>query len=137
MSKEAAALPPRRIVPAHPADYQAVHNLRRVDDDRILAELDGLLAWTQDGTWPVARGVGEVLALHFPVIRPAVLQILRGADARWKHAFLGLVVDPVLRAQADADVLRELRRLAQHPTPAEQAEHVAERALALLDDLGL
>lgn len=129
MSKEAAALDPRRIVPAHPADFQAVHNLRRVGPDRILTELDALLPWTQDGHRAVARGVGEVLAGHYTAIRPQLLQILRGPDTPWKGAFLTLVVGPVLQAHPDAEIVQELRRLA----PPESAE----QAWQLLQELGL
>jgi hypothetical protein len=137
MSEAHAALNPRRIVPAHKADYQAVHNLRRVGEDRIMAELTDLLEWTQDGNWPVARGVGEVLAQHYPAIRPAVLSILRGPDAQWKYFLMGLVVMPVLQARPDEELLRELRRIAQQPTPAEQHDEADRQARYVLGELGL
>ena len=137
MSEAHAALNPRRIVPAHKADYQAVHNLRRVGEDRILAELDDLLAWTQDGNWPVARGVGEVLAQHYPAIRPAVLGILRGSDAQWKYFLLGLVVLPILQARPDPELAQQVRRLAEQPTPAEHHEEADRQARYVLGELGL
>ncbi|WP_165821957.1 DUF5071 domain-containing protein [Hymenobacter edaphi] len=134
MSESAAALNPRRIVPVDETDYQAVHNLRRAREEQVLAVLDDLLAWTQVGNSAITRGVGEVLAQHFPAIRPAVLRVLRGADAGWQYFFLGLVVGPVLRAHTDQEIVRELRRLAQQPAASGPA---AERARALLDELGL
>lgn len=137
MSEAHAALNPRRIVPAHKADYQAVHNLRRVGADRILAELNDLLGWTQDGNWPVARGVGEVLAQHYPAIRQAVLSVLRGSDAHWKYCLMGLVVMPALQARPDEELLQELRRIAQQPTPTERHAEADQQARYVLNELGL
>jgi Domain of unknown function (DUF5071) len=128
---------PRRIVPAHPADYQAVHNLRRATEAQVLPVLDELLQGLQSGSRPIASGIGEVLAQHWPAIRPAVLRILRGAAAQRSSLVLGLIVGRLPRRHLDAELVQELRRMARQPTPAERTEKTHERAQQLLDQLGL
>ncbi|WP_246707290.1 DUF5071 domain-containing protein [Mesorhizobium sp. NZP2077] len=119
------------LIPRDKHDLDAVTAIREAGYPAIAPILDGLMKWTADGNWPVARSLAPFLAtLGRPIIDP-VLRVLRGNDPTFKYFCLVTIVSTL-----PIDTLKaleiDLEGLAVNPSRLDKAEGVHEEAEAAL-----
>ena len=118
-------------IPAHKYDTTAVENAAALGFPAINTILADLLEWVQDGNWPIAQGLFDLLALAGPDIVPHIEAIFDGDDEEWKYFVIhGLVKNLTPDV---AGVLRpSVLRMAHHPTDGEKVAGVDEAARDVL-----
>lgn len=130
-------LDPRRIVPAHKTDLEAVQNLQRANAAAIIAQAGPLLEWTQDGNWPVGWDISPVLRPYVNDIVPELVEILRGNEDSWREYCISEIIRPSPVTRLAPALLTELRRIADFPQderhkwePIDLAQEVWEEWIA-------
>lgn len=92
-----------------------------------------LLEWLQDINWPVAQVLAPFFATVGADLATYVRPVLQSQDDVWKYHIIESVVSrsmPLTQA-----LERELRRLAQSPTPSEHAQELDRVAREALEQL--
>jgi hypothetical protein len=111
------------FVPASKFDLDAVARARAAGYPEIGPVLPALLEWLQDGNWPVAGALVDVLALVGTPIGPHIVGILRGSDDIWKYWVLTMLA-PRLSVDAREAIIDECVRIINSPTDGERLEEV-------------
>ena len=120
------------LLPRHKFDNDRVEMIKKMDRDKILPLLPGLLEWTQDMNWPVAKSVVELLLTLPEEIVVHVQDVLSSDDDNWKWFILN---DLVIKLPIESRVqFREyLTRVSETPTHNELAEGLDEIAKEILE----
>jgi hypothetical protein len=119
---------PERIVPLDKFDDAAIANLRRADKAAILAQARGLLRWLQDGNWPPALPIAQVLDRYTNDIQEELREILRGDDGEWKYWCIIWLIRYLDAPALAPALLRELRRIADLPSRGPNEHEPIEEA---------
>jgi Domain of unknown function (DUF5071) len=122
------------LVPTHKSDWAAIDNLKKASSSQIIDVAGDLLTWIQDGNWPVARGIRDVLTLYTNQIKNDLIKVLRGDDDVWKRWCITMIIDMTQGPKVDKEILKELERIAEFPTNGEVEDGVSEMAAAVLAD---
>ena len=125
MQPELAAL-----LPVDKHDTVKLAEIARLGYPTIEPLVPELLAWLQDGNWPLARQLSPVLASIGLPLAPHIRGVLSGEDGMWKYWVPCTVVkvSPELRQELHPD----LERIARTPSRDESAEEVDLYAQELL-----
>jgi hypothetical protein len=92
-----------------------------------------LLEWLQDGNWPVSAPIFKFLLPHVNEIEDEIIKIFSTNDGIWKYWVLGLIYHyPEKISNA---MLKEIIRIAEHPTYDEINEGAQEEAVEVLAEL--
>ena len=128
------------LLPQHKGDDAAVERLRQLPEAELLPLLPellpGLLGCLLDGNWPIAKGVGDLLAAHLHQLAPTLwepefLEALAGTDDIWKGNLLYLL-DQAALPEFPPTVRQVIERIAHMPTPSEREYDTDEAARELL-----
>ena len=111
------------MLPTHKSDIAAVEEIARKPAQILVPEIPKLMVWLQDGNWPVARPIANLLAGVGAAVIPHVSVVLKGDDPIWKYWCIELLVARLPRSQV-LTLSEELRTLSQRPSSAEIAEEV-------------
>ncbi len=112
-------------------DVETVQKLRSLGYPAIAPALPHIMGWMQDGNWPVAEPVSQLLKEVGEPIIPEIRRVLLLDDDTWKYWCLGLLVD--MEDSVARQLLPEILDILLHPTPSERSELVLERAGQLFD----
>jgi Domain of unknown function (DUF5071) len=118
-------------VPKNKHDIAAVQRARAVGFPELNSVIPSLLEWMQDGNWPVAMEIAELLQDAGSALDAPLLVILKSDDAIWKYWAIILLVSRLPRPTS-SELIGELRRIALTPTRAEKVEGVDEEAASVL-----
>ena len=80
------------IVPKHKDDFTAVERLKSASASSVVAVAKSLLEWIQDGNWPIAKEVAEILSAYTNSIKVELLEILKGRDDIWKYGCISGII---------------------------------------------
>ena len=122
------------LIPNHKSDFTAIDNLRRASKQEVISVAGELFEWIQDGNWPVAKDVMEILASYTNHVKTQIVHVLTSNDDTWKYWCICGVIDKTRDKHLDQEILDELRRISEHPTTGETVEGVAEVASETLTD---
>jgi hypothetical protein len=123
----------RNLLPRDKFDTPRAEAIVAVGYPAVAPVVPELLAWIQDGNWPVAQIIAPFLATIGAPLIPHIRAILATDDNMWKYWVLSHVVQ---HSPEIAAALREdLVRLANSPTRAETAEELDQLAQEFLRDL--
>ncbi len=88
------------LIPKHKDDQKVIDGLKRLSFDELKPIIPELLEWLQDGNWPIAWPVAQILKPFADKITPEIINILKTNDGIWKNNILGYLArttrDPVL-----------------------------------------
>ena len=104
-----------------------------MDNEKIIPLLPGLLEWTKDMNWPIAKSVIELLLIFPKEIVPHVQEALLSKDDSWKYYILIFLVRE-LPIESKEQFKEYLIRLAENPTQNEIDEEIDEIAFEILDN---
>lgn len=119
------------IVPTNKSDVAAAERAVALGWPGVEPVISELLKWIQDYNWPVAHTLAPFLASVGRPLAPYLRPVLEGDDELWKY----WVIDAVLVDAPDElveEVTPLLVRIADHPTPGEQANELDKAAAAAL-----
>lgn len=118
------------LLPLDKFDAAKLDKLEQMGFPAIEPLVPALLAWLQDGNWPVAKRLSPLLASIGSPIAPCVRQVLSGDDGLWKYWVLCMVVKASVELRRD--LKEDIERIASSPTRDERAEEVDLYARDLL-----
>lgn len=121
----------RDCIPKDKCDLLALQRARSLGFRSLNEVLPDLLAWVQDGNWPVAQPTAVLLAGAGQEILPHIKAILSGEDSAWKYFVIELLVGNLGSNELSA-LRNELERLANNPTQDDRREGVDTQAQAIL-----
>lgn len=116
------------LVPSHKDDQRAIRRLQIASPEQVLALAPELLEWVQDGNWPVAHPIIQVLRPLVNQLQDALLPILQGNDAIWKMWCICAIIAQAPVSHLAPAYLGELARIVEHPTFDEEEEGAHEAA---------
>ncbi|MFB6457107.1 DUF5071 domain-containing protein [Chitinophaga sp. Hz27] len=119
----------RELIPKHKDDQEVIEALKKLSFEEIKPIVPDLLTWLQDINWPIAARIAEVLKPFSDRLVPDILTVLKTNDGIWKLWILTNLV----RSTKDETLLKELERIAKHPTKDEIEEEVNVEAIAILN----
>ncbi|EPD53773.1 hypothetical protein HMPREF1210_00596 [Paenisporosarcina sp. HGH0030] len=122
------------ILPRHKTDDDRVEMIKKMDRDKILPLLPGLLEWIQDINWPVAPSVLELLLTFPEEVVPHVQDVLSSDDDNWKWYILHFLVIE-LPVESRVQFKEYLTRVAETPTQNELEEELDEIAKEILETI--
>ena len=122
------------LLPRDKHDDDRVEMLKKMDRDKILPLLPGLLEWIQDMNWPVAESVLELLLTFPEEIVPHVQDVLSSNDDNWKYFILNDLVRNLPR-ESRVQFREYLTRVSETPTNNELAEGLDETAKEILETI--
>ena len=73
------------IIPRDKHDIAAIKRAKAIGFPALNEYIPQYLEWLQDGNWPVADPVSELLVTAGPEIIPHIIEILQGDDAVWSY----------------------------------------------------
>ena len=120
------------LLPRDKFDHDRVEMIKKLDRHKILPLLPGLLEWTQDMNWPVAKSVVELLLTFPEEIVPHVQDVLSSNDDNWKYFVLNGLVRK-LPIESRVQFRAYLTRVSEAPTRNERAEGLDETAKEILE----
>jgi Domain of unknown function (DUF5071) len=124
----------QHLIPKDKADLSTIEALNHCRSAEIKQIAKGLLYWVQDGNWPVAAPIGQLLASHVSALKEELLSMLRDEDdPNGKYHSICVVFGHVAGNYLEEDIVAELTRIATNPTVGEQREEVDEAAQDVLD----
>lgn len=109
-------------VPRHKHDLNAARAALELGWPAVEPIALQLLEWLQDLNWPVASVLAPFCASVGAPLAPWIRTVLESTDEVWKYHLVQAVIghSPELARLLHED----LRRIAEHPTDAEQLEEV-------------
>lgn len=120
----------RHVVPSDKHDLAAVRAAAALGWPGIEPVVDDLLAWMQDGNWPVEPAVARLLSGVGSPLAPYVRPILTGDDDLWGY---WVVRDVLAHSPELALALAgELRHIAAFPPSGEGGAELALAAAEVL-----
>lgn len=124
------------IIPQDKYDTESVERAKAIGFPALNQHIPQYLEWLQDGNWPVATPVTELLLDSGPEIIPQIIDILRGNDEPWSYFLVvGLIQDFKTQRPDYFEALKpELNRIKNNPTKTEIIECIHEMVVELLKD---
>jgi len=122
------------LVPKDKHDISGMATLKVIDIDSVQPILWQLLQCMQDGNWPCAIELLDIMPRFHSILVPHIKEIFNTDDGDWKWFILPLIerFPPETIKLLEAD----LRRIATQPTMDEVGSEVDEKARKLLEKLG-
>ena len=126
----------RELIPKDKFDTSSFEQLLALSDEQIDEITPDLLTWIQDMNWPVAPYMIKVLSSHREVTESHLLVLLKPEqnDAEWKLHIIRDLLRNWTSFPNDL-IMKEIARIASHPTREEKSEEVDVAADEYLEDL--
>jgi hypothetical protein len=125
----------RQLLPRDKSDFGNVRALVALGYPAVAPVLKDLLAWLQDGNWPISRLIGDFFLTIPEAIAPLVQKVLAGDDLQWKYWCIVRLIGQMPPTVA-IQFRDELTRLAESPTAAERLDELDSVAKDALLNLG-
>lgn len=117
----------KNYIPQNIRDIDAVERLKHLPFESVRDEVPVLLEWLQDGHWEVAEGIAEYLVPHVNEIAAELIFVLNTEDGMWKYFVIyGLIARS--KEKLDPDLIKILRRIAEHPSKLDAEDGVDDAA---------
>lgn len=114
-------------IPNNIHDVLAVERLKRLSFETVRNDVPKLLEWLQDTHWDVAEGIAEYLLPHVNEITQELIFILNTDDSMWKY-FVICILIARSQEKLDPDLIKVLKRIAEHPSRIDAEDSVDEAA---------
>ena len=121
------------LVPRHKSDLQVARDVTGRSFAEIEPIVPALLEWTQDRNWPVAAILCPFFASIGVPLVPYLRRVFDTDDDSWKYEVIVSIVRP--SPELCSALSKDLRRMADSPTAAEEKEEVNIVASEALESL--
>ncbi|MGW9570914.1 DUF5071 domain-containing protein [Paenibacillus terrae] len=123
------------LIPRDKDDFERVGLLKKQSIEKLKPILPELLEWLQDGNWPVAEPIENVLLNFEEELIPYIRRIFRTNDGCWKyfllHGLIRKLPDYTLK-----ELKADLNRMLNAPTEDEKQEELNDILIELLERAG-
>ena len=128
-------MPTNSIIPRDKHDIAAIKRAKAIGFPALNEYIPQYLGWLQDGNWPVADPVSELLVTAGPEIVPHIIEILQGDDAGRSYFLIVTLIQEfkTRRPECFAEIEPELVRIKDNPTEFEISECVHEMVVDLFE----
>ncbi|WP_326108139.1 DUF5071 domain-containing protein [Paenibacillus kribbensis] len=120
------------LIPRDKYDFERVEQLKKQPTEKLKRILPELLEWLQDGNWPIAEPIENVLLNFKEELIPYIRGIFSTNDGCWKY----FVLHGLIRKLPDY-ILKELKvdlnRMLNAPTEDEKQEELDDILIELLE----
>ncbi|WP_274654642.1 DUF5071 domain-containing protein [Paenibacillus humicola] len=128
----------RELIPKHKHDFDRTKELKKLDKDTIRPIIAELLVWLQDGNWPVATEIRDILLPFNQELVPHIKTILQTNDGEWKFFLLTVLVRE-LPPTTVSELRQDLIDIAYNHNPsksdrASEVDEISIELLKMLDD---
>ncbi|MDR9747075.1 DUF5071 domain-containing protein [Paenibacillus taichungensis] len=121
----------REWLPRDKHDYEAVRKLSELSNEELRDIIPELMEWLQDGNWPIARSVEDLLLRFGEELIPHIQNVFKTKDPQWEYFMLtGLISRLPSRYLIVLKV--DLERILKNPTEDEMLEELDEVIVPLL-----
>ncbi|WP_343054939.1 DUF5071 domain-containing protein [Paenibacillus taichungensis] len=121
----------REWLPRDKHDYEAVRKLSELSNEELRDIIPELMEWLQDGNWPIARSVEDLLLRFGEELIPHIQNVFKTKDPQWEYFMLtGLISRLPSRYLIVLKV--DLERILKNPTEDEMFEELDEVIVSLL-----
>jgi hypothetical protein len=120
-------------IPNNIHDVLAVERLKRLSFETVRNDVPKLLEWLQDTHWDVAEGIAEYLLPHVNEITQELIFILNTDDGMWKY-FVICILIARSQEKLDPDLIKVLKRIAEHPSRIDAEDSVDEAAKMVIQN---
>jgi hypothetical protein len=120
-------------IPNNIHDVLAVERLKRLSFETVRNDVPKLLEWLQDTHWDVAEGIAEYLLPHVNEITQELIFILNTDDGMWKY-FVICILIARSQEKLDPDLIKVLKRIAEHPSRIDAEDSVDEVAKMVIQN---
>lgn len=122
------------LLPQNKTDFERVAMLKELDEEQLNPLIPNLLVWLQDGNWPIASEISQLLLKCGYALVPHIKMVLESDDAQWKFFVLQELVRK-LDKEVLIELAPELLKLAMNPTEQDQYEEIDEIAEQILSTI--
>jgi len=120
-------------IPQHKSDLTAVKHLQSFSFEFVKKDVPKLLECIQDMHWDIGWPVAKYLVPHVNEMTEDLLSILKTKDEEWKYNVIRcLIADSPNKP--DPALIKIIKRIAEHPTPAEIEGEVNYAAKIVMAD---
>ncbi|PIH56893.1 DUF5071 domain-containing protein [Paenibacillus sp. LK1] len=124
----------REWLPRDKHDYEAVRKLSELSNEELRDIIPELMEWLQDGNWPIARSVEDLLLRFGEELIPHIQNVFKTKDPQWEYFMLtGLIRRLPSRYLIVLKV--DLERILKNPTEDEMLEELDEVIIPLLNKI--
>ncbi|MGW7158358.1 DUF5071 domain-containing protein [Paenibacillus taichungensis] len=124
----------REWLPRDKHDYEAVRKLSELSNEELRDIIPELMEWLQDGNWPIARSVEDLLLRFGEELIPHIQNVFKTKDPQWEYFMLtGLISRLPSRYLIVLKV--DLERILKNPTEDEMLEELDEVIVPLLNKI--
>ncbi|MFS0858929.1 DUF5071 domain-containing protein [Paenibacillus taichungensis] len=121
----------REWLPRDKHDFEAVRKLSELGNEELRDIIPELMEWLQDGNWPIARSVEDLLLRFGEELIPHIQNVFKTKDPQWEYFMLtGLIRRLPSRYLIVLKV--DLERILKNPTEDEMLEELDEVIVPLL-----
>ncbi|MFZ4913606.1 DUF5071 domain-containing protein [Paenibacillus sp. S29] len=122
-------------MPQHKHDLERVELLKKQPIEKLKPILPEILEWLQDGNWPIAEPIENVLLNFEEELIPYIREIFSTNDGCWKyfllHGLIRKLPDYTLK-----ELKADLNRMLNTPTEDEKQEELDDILIELLERVG-
>lgn len=121
------------LVPRHKSDLQVARDVAGRSFAEVEPIVPALLEWTQDRNWPVATILCPFFASIGVPLVPYLRRVFATDDESWKYEVIVSIIR--LSSELCSALSKDLRRMVDSPTAAEEKEEVNVAASEALESL--
>jgi len=119
------------LVPKDKHDISGIETLKTIDIDEVTLILPQLLEWMQDGNWPCAVELLDVMPRFHEALVPHIKDIFATNDGEWKWFIFPLIERFPIEITQLLEI--DIKRIATQPTMDEIHSEVDEIAQQFLE----
>lgn len=124
----------RDHLPRDKSDFEAVRKLNEFSDVELKVIIPELMEWLQDGNWPIAKPVEDLLLRLGEDLIPHIKDVLQTQDSTWEYFILVGLIDRLPISHLSM-LQTDLIRILEFPTHDEILEELDEVIVELLEKM--
>ncbi|WP_434750299.1 DUF5071 domain-containing protein [Paenibacillus amylolyticus] len=122
----------KKMLPRDKFDIESVKELGMLSNNELKVIIPELLEWIQDGNWPIAKSVEDLLLRFGEELIPHIKNVFKTRDSTWEYFMLTGLISR-LPSKYVVMLKEDLERLLKHPTEDELLEEMDEIIIYLLN----
>ncbi|WP_440110930.1 DUF5071 domain-containing protein [Paenibacillus sp. QZ-Y1] len=124
----------REMLPRDKHDLEAVRKLSEFSNEELKGIIPDLTEWLQDGNWPIAKPVEDLLLRFGEELIPHIQNVFKTKDPQWEYFMLSGLISR-LPSQYLIMLKDDLERILENPTEDEILEELDEVIIPLLNKI--
>ncbi|WP_315793237.1 DUF5071 domain-containing protein [Paenibacillus sp. BIC5C1] len=124
----------REWLPREKHDFEAVRKLSELGNEELRDIIPELMEWLQDGNWPIAKSVEDLLLRFGEELIPHIQNVFKTKDPQWEYFMISGLISR-LPSRYLIVLKDDLERILNNPTKSEMLEELDEVVVPLLNKI--